>query len=159
MENKHWKVKFGGRDLGAIGIMVQREEHLIGPDLEAAILKLYDKYEAVMHLRYMELQPMPGDTVGEWMYSSGGTLWGPVHTCPSCGIGRYKKYRGLGEWSHDPFRICTDCGTLGCSQCIDEKYVMRAPAGRDRIEWIKNTPNPKPIRIFQCKNEGCKNGQ
>ena len=158
MENKHWKVKFGGRDLGAIGIMVQREEHLIGPDLEAAILKLYDKYEEVMGLQHMELKDCSGDNLStEWTYRDhDGTLWGPVYTCPSCGIGRYKKYRGLGEWSHDPYRICTDCGVLGCPECIDEKYVMRAPAGQNRIDWIKNTPNPKPTRIFQCKNEGCK---
>ena len=138
MKLRHWKVKFGGRDLGAIGIMVRREEHVTGVDLNAAILTLYDKFEEVMGLQHMELEDVMMKPKAEWFYRSNGTLWGPKHTCPSCGVGRWKKYRGLGEYSHDPYRICTDCGILGCDECIRHLYR--------RID-------DKPIQIFKCKGQ------
>lgn len=48
---KTFKLSFIGRKKGAIGVFFKIREKVIAENLEAAILKLYDKYEHITQIK------------------------------------------------------------------------------------------------------------
>lgn len=92
------------------------------------------------------------DDCGQWMCGEHGTdldtIDGPMHVCSICEV-NYKHCSHCGKYElRDLMTMCDVCGTLVCSNCLNDELPHFAYYNGDRVTKVC-----KEHRIHKC--EGC----